>query len=115
MIRPFGGSPRPRKMILMAGFRRCCRPSCFATTRSWMPSRSTPIRPKRLRDAAAAVELAREGGLPVSEAEQAGLPAGERRLAIDAPTVTQIPSLEAADDSDIVDAELIEQPREELR
>jgi len=29
--------------------------------------------------------------------------------------VTQIPSVEAADDSDIVDAELIEQPREELR
>jgi hypothetical protein len=68
-----------------------------------------------LRDAAAAVELAREGGLPVSETEQAGLPAGEQRLAIDAPTVTQIPSVEAADDSDIVDAELIEQPREELR
>jgi nucleotide-binding universal stress UspA family protein len=77
--------------------------------------RIDPDQAEALRDAAAAVELARESGLPVSETEQAGLPAGEQRLAIDAPTVTQIPSLEAADDSDIVDAELIEQPREELR
>jgi hypothetical protein len=77
--------------------------------------RIDPDQAEALRDAATAVELAREGGLPVSETEQAGLPAGEQRLAIDAPTVTQIPSLEAADDSDIVDAELIEQPREELR
>jgi hypothetical protein len=69
----------------------------------------------RLRTAAAAVEVAREGGLPVSEVEEAALPPGERRLAIDAPTVTQIPSREAAEDSEIVDAELVEQPREELR
>jgi hypothetical protein len=68
----------------------------------------------RLRDAATAVELAREGGLPVSEAE-AALPPGERRLAIDAPTVTQIPAADAPGDSDIVDAELVDQPREELR
>ena len=40
---------------------------------------------------------------------------GERRLAIDPPTVTQIPSGEASEDSDIVDAELVDQPREELR
>ena len=44
-----------------------------------------------------------------------GAAAGERRLAIDPPTVTQIPSVEASDDSDIVDAELVDQPREELR
>jgi Dynamin family len=69
----------------------------------------------RLRTAAAAVEVAREGGLPVSEVEEAALPPGERRLAIDAPTVTQIPSREAAEDSEIVDAELVEQPREERR
>jgi Dynamin family len=69
----------------------------------------------RLRTAAAAVDVAREGGLPVSEVEEAALPPGERRLAIDAPTVTQIPSREAAEDSEIVDAELVEQPREELR
>jgi len=68
-----------------------------------------------LRDAAAAVELAREGGLPVSETEQAGLPAGEERLAIDAPTVSQIPTGEATEDSEIVDGELVDQPREELR
>jgi hypothetical protein len=47
--------------------------------------------------------------------EDAALPPGERRLAIDPPTVTQIPSTEASDDSDIVDAELVDQPREELR
>jgi hypothetical protein len=69
----------------------------------------------RLRTAAAAVEVAREGGLPVSEVEEAALPHGERRLAIDAPTVTQIPSGEVAEDSEIVDGELLEQPREELR
>ena len=69
----------------------------------------------RLRTAAAAVEVAREGGLPVSEVEEAALPPGERRLAIDAPTVTQIPSGEIAEDSEIVDGELLEQPREELR
>jgi Dynamin family len=69
----------------------------------------------RLRTAAAAVEVAREGGLPVSEVEETALPPGERRLAIDAPTVTQIPSAEAAEDSEIVDGELVEQPREELR
>ena len=33
------------------------------------------------------------------------LPPGQRRLAIDAPTVSQIPSREATDDSEIVDAE----------
>jgi Dynamin family len=69
----------------------------------------------RLRTAAAALEAAREGGLPVSEVDEAALPPGERRLAIDAPTVTQIPSGEAAEDSEIVDGELVEQPREELR
>ena len=76
-----------------------------------------PDQAERLRDAAAAVELTREGGLPISETDEAdaALPPGERRLAIDPPTVTQIPSLEGADGSDIVDAELIDQPREELR
>ena len=51
---------------------------------------------------------------PASE-EEAALPPAERRLAIDPPTVSQIPSGEASDDSDIVDAELVDQPREELR
>jgi hypothetical protein len=70
---------------------------------------------ERLRAAAAAVESAREGGLPVSEVAEPALPPGERRLAIDAPTVSQIPSGEAAKDSEIVDGELVDQPREELR
>jgi hypothetical protein len=76
-----------------------------------------PDQAERLRDAAAAVELTREGGLAIRETDEAdaALPPGERRLAIDPPTVTQIPSLEGADESDIVDAELIDQPREELR
>ena len=69
----------------------------------------------RLRTAAAAVESAREGGLPAGAVEEAALPRGEQRLAIDAPTVSQIPTAEAAEDSEIVDGELVEQPREELR
>jgi hypothetical protein len=69
----------------------------------------------RLRRSADAVEEARAGGLPSSEAEEAALPSAGRRLAIDPPTVTQIPSAEATDDSEIVDAELVDQPREELR
>jgi hypothetical protein len=76
-----------------------------------------PDQAERLRDAAAAVELTREDGLPISETDEAdaALPPGERRLAIGPPTVTQIPSLEGAYEADIVDAELIDQPREELR
>ncbi len=70
---------------------------------------------ERLRAAAAAVEAAREGGLPATEADEAALPPGERRLAIDAPTVSQIPTREATEDSEIVDGELVDQPREELR
>jgi hypothetical protein len=69
----------------------------------------------RLRAAAAAVESGREGGLPVSEADEVALPPGERRLAIDAPTVSQIPTAEVTEDSEIVDGELVDQPREELR
>jgi len=70
---------------------------------------------ERLRAAAAAVELARDGGLPSSSADEAALPPGERRLALDAPTVSQIPMGEASEDSEIVDGELVDQPREELR
>ena len=70
---------------------------------------------ERLRAAASAVESARVGGLPATEATEAALPPGERRLAIDAPTVSQIPTGEATEDSEIVDGELVDQPREELR
>jgi hypothetical protein len=70
----------------------------------------------RLRQASRAVESGRTAGLPASAVEEeAALPPGERRLAIDPPTVTQIPSVEASEDGDIVDAELVDQPREELR
>jgi hypothetical protein len=72
--------------------------------------------PARLREVARAVESAREGGLPASRAqEEAALLPGERRLAIDPPTVRQMPSEVASDDGDIVDAELVDEPREELR
>jgi hypothetical protein len=74
-----------------------------------------PDQSERLRVAAEAVESAREGGLPASETEEVALPAGEQRLAIDPPTVSQIPAAEAAEDSEIVDGELVDQPREELR
>jgi hypothetical protein len=72
--------------------------------------------PARLREVARAVESAREGGLPASAAEEeAALLPGERRLAIDPPSVTQMSAVEASDDGDIVDAELVDEPREELR
>jgi Dynamin family len=70
---------------------------------------------ERLRAAASAVESARAGGLPATEAAEPALPPGEQRLAIDAPTVSQIPTGEATEDSEIVDGELVDQPREELR
>ena len=70
---------------------------------------------ERLRAAASVVESARVGGLPATEAAEAALPPGERRLAIDAPTVSQIPTGEATEDSEIVDGELVDQPREEFR
>jgi hypothetical protein len=69
----------------------------------------------RLRQAARAVESARAGGLPASVEEEVALPPGARRLAIDAPAVSQILSREAPDDSEIVDAELVDQPEEEIR
>jgi hypothetical protein len=68
----------------------------------------------RLRQAARAVESAR-AGLPASVEEEVALPPGARRLAIDAPAVSQILSREAPDDSEIVDAELVDQPGEEIR
>jgi hypothetical protein len=69
----------------------------------------------RLRQTARAVESARAGGLPTSVEEETALPPAARRLAIDAPTVSQVPSREVTDDSEIVDAELVDQPGEEIR
>jgi Dynamin family len=75
-----------------------------------------PDQSTRLRKAARALEEARAGGLPTARVEEeVALPPAEQRLAIDPPTVSQIPSGEASEDSDIVDAELVDQPREELR
>jgi hypothetical protein len=70
---------------------------------------------ERLRAAATAVQQARAGGLPSSEIESAALSAVEERRAIEAPTVTQIPVFPAKPLDDIVDAELVEMPREEYR
>jgi hypothetical protein len=75
-----------------------------------------PDQSTRLRQAARTLEEARAGGLPTARVEEeVALPPAEQRLAIDPPTVSQIPSEEASVDSDIVDAELVDQPREELR
>jgi hypothetical protein len=61
------------------------------------------------------VQQARAGGLPSSETESPALSAVEERRAIEAPTVTQIPAYPARPLDDIVDAELVEMPREEYR
>jgi hypothetical protein len=74
-----------------------------------------PEQAARLRQAARTLESARAAGLPSSAVEETALPAADQRLAIDAPTVTQIPSQQASDENDIVDAELVDQPRDELR
>jgi hypothetical protein len=77
---------------------------------------------ERLRRAAAAVQAARAEGLPagsVAEAlpspDEAALPGAEERRSIEAASLTQIPALEAGSADDIVDAELVESPREERR
>jgi hypothetical protein len=77
---------------------------------------------ERLRRAAAAVQAARAEGLPagsVAESvpgqDEAALPAAEERRSIEAATLTQIPALEAGSADDIVDAELVDYPREERR
>jgi hypothetical protein len=75
----------------------------------------------RLRSAAAAVQRARVDGLPASEpglesqAPEPALPAADERRAIEAPTLTQIPVLEARAGDDVVDAELVDAPGEEYR
>ena len=63
------------------------------------------------------MQRARAGGLPSSEFDQEApaLSAVEERRAIEAPTVTQIPVFPARPTDDIVDAELVETPREEYR
>ena len=82
-----------------------------------------PEQAERLRRSAAAVQAARADGLPAGSVaelaaggqDEAALPPAEERRSIEAASVTQIPALEAGSADDIVDAELIESPREERR
>jgi hypothetical protein len=81
-----------------------------------------PEQAERLRRAAAAVQAARLEGLPTgsgaelpSGAEELALPAAEEQRSIESATLTQIPALEAGSVGDVVDAELVESPREERR
>jgi hypothetical protein len=76
----------------------------------------------RLRRAAAAVQTARAEGLPAGSVaelgpglDEAALPPAEDRRSIEPATVTQVPALEAGDAEDIVEAELVDSPREERR
>jgi hypothetical protein len=81
-----------------------------------------PEQAVRLRRAAAAVQAARADGLPpgsVAELgpghDEAALPPAEDRRAIEPATINQVPALEAGEAGDIVDAELVDSPREERR
>jgi hypothetical protein len=81
-----------------------------------------PGQAERLRQAAAAVQRARADGLPEASAgelergrDEAALPAAEERRSLEPPQVTQVPALGTGEVDDIVDAELVESPREEYR
>ncbi len=66
-----------------------------------------------VRQAAAAVGAARADGLPAIMVDEPALPAADERQAIEAPTVTQIPAQEAISADEVLEAELVEQPRTE--
>jgi len=77
---------------------------------------------ERLRQTAVAVDRARADGLPEASAgalergrEESALPAAEERRSLQGPRVSQVPALGTGDVDDIVDAELVEAPREEYR
>jgi hypothetical protein len=70
-------------------------------------------RAQQLRTAAAAVQTARAEGL--GEVAETALEAADERPALEPPTVRQIPMLEAGPDEDVVEAELVDSPREERR
>ena len=81
-----------------------------------------PGQAERLRQAAAAVQQARLAGLPESSADELGrgrdenaLPAADERRSLEPPRMTQMPALGTGEVDDIVDAELVESPREEYR
>ena len=58
--------------------------------------------------AAAAVESARSDGLPAMIIDDPALESADERKAIEAPTVSQIPAMEANSADDVIDAELVE-------
>jgi hypothetical protein len=81
-----------------------------------------PDQAERLRQAAVAVDRARADGLPEASAgelepgrQESALPAADERRSLEPPRVTQVPALGTGDVRDIVDAELVESPREEYR
>jgi hypothetical protein len=81
-----------------------------------------PEQAERLRRVAAAIQAARADGLPAGTVaelspgqENAALPAAEEQRSIESASLTQIAALEAGGADDIVDAELVDSPREEHR
>ena len=81
-----------------------------------------PSQAERLRAGRGGGAEARADGLPEASAgalergqEEAALPAAEERRSLEPPRVTQVPALGTGDVDDIVDAELVESPREEYR
>jgi hypothetical protein len=83
-----------------------------------------PEQAARLRRTAQAVEVARKGGLPAasdrrpierSAVSEQALPRADERPAIEATPVHQWPELHPAVADEIVDAEIVEASREEIR
>jgi len=72
------------------------------------------VRPEQavlVRRAAAAVGSARSDGLPAMIIDDPALESADERKAIEAPTVSQIPAMEANSTDDVIDAELVEPSR----
>ncbi len=72
------------------------------------------VRPEQavlVRRAAATVESARSDGLPAMIIDDPALESADERKAIEAPTVSQIPAMEANSTDDVIDAELVEPSR----
>jgi hypothetical protein len=78
-----------------------------------------PEQAERLRSAARAVEVARAEGLPqaveTGRGRDQALVAADERPAIEAAQVRELPELYPASIDDIVEAEIVEPRREELR
>jgi hypothetical protein len=67
-----------------------------------------PDQSVKVRQAAAAVQAARSGGLPAMIIDDPAIESAEERKAIGAPTVRQIPAREANSSDDVLEAELVE-------